>query len=74
MASQKKTVDVRVEGEMSVEIILSLPSQGEKELLEKAKRIVREALKQALNDIPEIADSVEAYCEPYQELNAEIDN
>ena len=66
-------VDVRVEGEISIEIILSLSKEKTEQLIEKAKTLVRDALKQALNDIPEIAASTEAYCEPYQPLIAEID-
>lgn len=75
MARKKKTVDVRVSGEVSIEITLTLPNQiEEEEILEEARQKVCDALKQALDDMPEIATSVsvEAYCEP-QDLVAEID-
>jgi len=73
--SQEKVelVDVRVEGEVSIEILLSLPKEEKEQLLAKAIELVQDALKQALNNMPTIAPTVEAYCEPRQKLTAEID-
>ncbi len=70
--SEAETVDIRVSGQMEIEVILTLPKDQEEKLIAKAELIVRDALKQALNDIEEVEPTVEAYCEA-GDLTTEIE-
>lgn len=70
-SNNELVTEIRVHGEMAVEVILALPNQADREaLLEKAKQMVIDALKVAINDIPEC--SAEAQCSPYQDLEADF--